>query len=289
MDNFVYHPETDKQIKNYISKPLHALLIQGHKGSGKSTLLNLMAASVLGLEQSKLINYPHVMMISPDDKNKIAIDVVRNIDHFLSLSVPGAQNKINRVILIDNADQMTTEAQNALLKHLEEPPVNTIFMLSVTNTTMILPTLLSRTFTLRLRQPTRNSLIDMLIGQGYNEVDVKRAIGLSGGLPGLALAILNGSDSHPLSKASAMARTIISSSRYQRLILVNDLTKDLQLLTNTLEVIELMASAAIERSKAEQVPKWQHILTITYQTKNNLLKNSNIKLNITRFMLALGQ
>ena len=229
------------------------------------------------------------MMISPDDKNKIAIDVVRGINHFLSLSVPGPQNKINRVILIDNADRLTAEAQNALLKQLEEPPRNTIFILTATNPTLILPTVLSRTFTLRLRQPTHNSLTAILIGQGYNEADVQRAIGLSGGLPGLALAILNDSDIHPLSKASAMARTILSSNRYQRLILVNNLTKDLQLLTDTLEVIELMTSAAIERSKAAQVPKWQHILTITYQTKNNLLKNANPKLNITRFVLALGQ
>ncbi len=83
-----------------------------------------------------------------EDKQTITIDQVRDLQHQLSLK-PYASDK--KVGIIPEAQRMTTEAQNALLKTLEEPPAHSVLILTAPSTRILLPTIVSRCQIVRLR------------------------------------------------------------------------------------------------------------------------------------------
>ncbi|MBZ4649852.1 hypothetical protein, partial [Thermosipho sp. (in: thermotogales)] len=74
------------------------------------------------------------------DENNIKIDHVRNIQEFLSFS----SDKGKKIVVIFNAEKMLPEAENALLKTLEEPPSYSIIVLTTTNWKALYPTIRSR-------------------------------------------------------------------------------------------------------------------------------------------------
>ena len=84
---------------------------------------------------------------------------VRHLKSFFSLSVSDGGS---RVAIIDCADDMNTNAANALLKTLEEPPKNTVFLLISHNPQSLLPTIKSRCRELRLSNLTETDLISAL-------------------------------------------------------------------------------------------------------------------------------
>ena len=78
-----------------------------------------------------------------------------------------------KVCLIANAEALTLEAANALLKVLEEPPRNLVFLLLATHTGDILPTILSRSCVVRLAPPVEQDLLARLVAAGYSEKEGK--------------------------------------------------------------------------------------------------------------------
>lgn len=95
----------------------------------------------------KSMNHPDVFVVSPEEgPYSIKIETIRKIIYEASLK-PYEGRK--RVFVINDAETMTKEAQNALLKLLEEPPENHILILTASNPAGLLPTVISRCRTLR--------------------------------------------------------------------------------------------------------------------------------------------
>ncbi|MBO4361019.1 MAG: hypothetical protein J5822_09095 [Eubacteriaceae bacterium] len=91
-------------------------------------------------------NYPDIMIISPV-KGNISIDAVRSVKDFISLRpMEGAM----KFVVITDCEQMRSEAQNAMLKILEETPENRAILLLGAGIESMLPTVLSRLRTVRL-------------------------------------------------------------------------------------------------------------------------------------------
>jgi len=80
-------------------------------------------------------------LIEPGENNSIGIDAIREIKHFL-WQKPTVSSR--RTLIIDDAELMTAEAQNALLKVTEEPPASSLLILVAADIESILPTILSR-------------------------------------------------------------------------------------------------------------------------------------------------
>ncbi len=278
---------TKKQLDSYFTHPNNGMLIVGPRGSGKTALLKFAASKLLSLEEEKLENYPHILFISAASKQLISIDQIRDIDHFLARKVPGKTSGIKRLVLIDDSEYMTTQAQNALLKNLEEPPDDTAFILSTSDQTKLLPTVRSRILAIRINKPNNTDLENYLRSISSDQELIAQAISISGGLIGLAVAIVSQSAEHPLVKAATAGRQIISSKTYERLLLVNQLSKDTVFLKNTLGLIKLMAEIALKTAEDNQARKWYLILDLTYETEQKLVHNTNTKLNLTNFMLSM--
>lgn len=107
------------------------LLFQGPQGSGKKSAAVAIASSLLGSAE----HHPDLISIAPE-KNSIKIEVIRQLISRVNLKPFQASHV---VVIIEDADTMTTAAANALLKTLEEPPDFVLFIL-MTATPEELPT-----------------------------------------------------------------------------------------------------------------------------------------------------
>ena len=196
--NLFGHQSTEHEFVNCFKsgKLHHGWLITGSKGIGKATFAWRVAKFLLSqpsanieknrlLDNSKNINTeiddaainvitarilaesePRLAVIrrSYDEKRKtfrssIRVDEIRRLKSFFSLSVTDGGY---RVAIIDCADDLNINAANALLKTLEEPPKNTVFLLISHNAQSLLPTIKSRCRELRLTSLADSDLINAL-------------------------------------------------------------------------------------------------------------------------------
>ncbi len=153
----------------------HAYILEGADGCGKRTLATLIAAA-LACEGSKDGPLPcgqcaHCSRIlsgaSPDVRiieptgTTISVDAIREARSDMYLSSTEEETK---VYIIDHADAMTPQAQNALLIVLEEPPTNLLILLLTDRADALLPTIRSRAACLRMSLLTRENIISALEG-----------------------------------------------------------------------------------------------------------------------------
>jgi hypothetical protein len=94
------------------------------------------------LQDTKLIDVSFMKMLDPDASGEsIGIDAAREVKNFL-WQKPNVSAR--RTLILDNAELLTTEAQNALLKITEEPPASSLLILITSDIESILPTIASR-------------------------------------------------------------------------------------------------------------------------------------------------
>jgi len=179
----------------------HAYLFSGPDGVGKATVAREMAASLLctekdnpepcghcpGCRQYASGNHPDFLHVQPDGVS-IKIDQIRALKKQLAFS-PFAGGV--RVVLIDEAQTMRREAANSLLKLLEEPPPDNLFLLIASDAEPILPTIVSRCQVVAFA-PLAYDVAAEIIGLHAPELDGHQSMilaKLSGGCPGRALSM----------------------------------------------------------------------------------------------------
>src|SRR5581483_2973202 len=97
--NLMLHPRTAAQAQAFVQKPSHALLITGSLGSGKPALARALAASLLGVEEENLTNYPYFWWLGvPENKQEIPVEAVRELTENLKLKTPG-RAAIRRIVV----------------------------------------------------------------------------------------------------------------------------------------------------------------------------------------------
>lgn len=289
--DLLIHPRTEAQANMFIKTPSHALAIRGEEGSGKGFMAKHMAASVLGISGTKIDNHPYISLCDIKAGNT-GIDEVRQLQNFLSLTVPG--NKvIKRAAILENIDFLRHEAQNALLKTLEEPPEDTVIITTFSRRSRVLPTIHSRMQQLNVR-PVELEFARNVLSTEFNNNLINKAYYISGGQAGLMAAILNDHDGHELVDAIARAREIIEMSRYQRLGAVDKWVKDKngrpELL---LDGLYRLISAAYKNSLAEsaktaaELKPYVKRLQLLEQAISDLHENVQAKLVFSRLFMEL--
>lgn len=143
------------------NKILHSYMFLGISGIGKKKLAIEFAAKILNTKQTE--NIPDLIYIKPDD-NSIKIDQIREMQKNVQ-EKPIASSK--KVYIIDDADKMTREAQNCLLKTLEEPPEFITIILIGTNENAFLTTIKSRCMILRFNR-IQDEDMRKYLEQNYN-------------------------------------------------------------------------------------------------------------------------
>lgn len=135
----------------------HAWMVVGPAGSGRSTLAHAFAATLVshGDDDAALAHvvagtHPDVTRVSTD-RVTISIDEVREL---VTQSYYSPSQSRWRVIVMEDADRMTERTSNVLLKALEEPPPQTVWILCAPSVQDVLPTIQSRVRVVTLRTPS---------------------------------------------------------------------------------------------------------------------------------------
>jgi len=170
----------------------HAYCLTGEEGIGKTALaLALAQELLLGQGQPPRLEV-HPDFWSDDRPEAISIDEIRfhpekgaqahdqSLQQFLSLKPFVAPT---RVALLANAERMTEAAQNCLLKTLEEPPANTVLVLTTAYPDHLLPTCLSRCQVIALSPVGRPALVRFLRSRNCDEESAEVLAGLAHGRP----------------------------------------------------------------------------------------------------------
>jgi DNA polymerase-3 subunit delta' len=126
-----------------------------------------------------------VLVVEPGDSGSIKIDQVRDaIDRSAYRPFEGRR----RVVIVDVADALVGEAQNALLKTLEEPPPSSVFVLVTSRPDLLLPTVRSRGHRLRFGALSESDVAAVLTkDHGFSVADARAAAATSDGSVGRAL------------------------------------------------------------------------------------------------------
>lgn len=291
--SLLLHPSTETEIQNLLTSPVHGVLITGAQGSGKSTIARMIASGLLNLGEMSLDayrNHPYVRVIAAEAGKSISIETIRELQHFLSLKIPGADTMqgISRLVVIEDAHRMTTEAQNALLKTLEEPPAGTVLLLTSTTLDAVLPTIQSRVRQLAIRPPEADQVLDYFASHGFGRESIKRVLLISGGLPGMTHSLLVEDDTHPLVVATTHARGILQSKTYERLILVDSLAKQKELCLDVCYVLGRMSRMALRQSSnSAAAERWKRVLRASYDAELQLHRSVQAKLVLTNLMLSI--
>lgn len=285
----VLHGNTKKHIAQFAGRPSHAVLLVGSNGIGKTHIAEVMIANLLRIETDVLAAYPYYKRLH-DEKGSIPIQAIRDLQHFLQLKTIGTK-PIRRAVVVEHAEALTTEAQNAFLKVLEEPPADTVILLTADNQRALLPTILSRVQVIPVYAPEEQTLKDHFAGQGKEAKAILQAYFLSGGLPGLMTALLDEDNTHPLLEGVATAKEILQKQLFERLALVESLSKQKEEAAHVLQALQHIARTGLNQAAAKQdagkLKQWHHILKATTEASQALEQNANAKLVLSNLMLQL--
>lgn len=288
MHKLLLHPLTRIRIDDCITCPGHAVMLEGPSGVGKKTIARYIASEIIGITPDKLELYPYFACIEHSDSSVVSIDDVRSLKTFVALKIPG-DKEISRILLICDAQSMTIEAQNALLKLLEEPPLDTLILMTVSQSDALLDTVRSRVRRITVTPPAADQASKWFTDLDYDPAAVSKSLSLSGGLPGLMQALLTTEETHPLYSATVRARTLLGGKAFDRLVLVDALSKQKQEAIDTLFIVGQMARMTLMKSSLGKTDadRWKHILTVSYQASEQLKRNAQPKLVLTNLMLEL--
>ncbi len=176
--DIIGHEDIVKHFKSSIElgKVSHAYILNGEKGSGKKTLAAVVAKSLQceagepdpcgtckSCLQAESGNQPDIIWVNHEKTNVISVDEIRTqILNDISLMPYSSRYKI---YIVPDAQLMNQQAQNAILKTLEEPPEYAIIMLLTNNIDKFLPTIISRCIVLNFRPVEPLHMMDYLMAQ----------------------------------------------------------------------------------------------------------------------------
>lgn len=168
-----------EHLQNAISmnKVSHAYIINGERSSGKEFIAKVFAMTLQcenggtqacgechSCKQALSKNHPDIIYVSHDKPNTIGVEDIRmQINNDIGIKPYSAPKKI---YIMNEGEKMTVQAQNALLKTLEEPPEYAVILILTTNIDSLLPTILSRCVVLNMKpvpdQKVKNFLMEEL-------------------------------------------------------------------------------------------------------------------------------
>lgn len=211
------HEQMIEHLRNAIqsNKVSHAYLFQGEPGSGKGILADAFAMTLQceengteacgnchSCKQAASRNHPDIIYVTHEKPNSIGVDDIR--DQLVGDVMIKPYNGKYKIYIVEEAEKMTPQAQNALLKTLEEPPAYAVILLLTTNASVLLDTIRSRCVLLNLKpvpdEQVRNYLMENLEIPDY-QADI--CVAFAQGSIGKAVALASSENFNAI-KASAM-------------------------------------------------------------------------------------
>lgn len=271
MDDLLLNDQTRTHLQSLTSDPPHALLITGQNGSGKLAVANAWAQQIT----------PHVELLEPDERGTISIESVREL-----YKRTRSKRENRQVIIVDHAEAMGNDAQNAFLKLLEEPRDGVIFVLTAPSPDALLPTIQSRTQQIHLNPISSNKLIKWgkQLKPDVSDQELAQMLFVAQGRPATLKTLLSQNGEFDGHKAIMQrAKQLLTASKYDRIAQISELAKDRTRLIAVLEAMAQMTKLQLQKSPEQ---RWLKLADGLQECLVRLTQNANPRAQLLRlFML----
>ncbi|MCX6740837.1 MAG: DNA polymerase III subunit [Candidatus Parcubacteria bacterium] len=242
--------------------------------------------------------YPDLCWLErPEDKKNILIEQIREIHSFLNLKSFANSYKI---VIINNAEELSKAASNSLLKFLEEAPAKIIIILIAHNLKKILPTILSRCQLFKFNPVPLKEIKEFLVKNlQLKELEAQNLAQLSFGRPGMAMNLLKSKELRVnYNEEVKTFLQLIDQPLAARLDFVGSLTappffswevvlRDILLSKNNLSVINSALEARIKKVRDQwSEEKLLRVIKAISRAKNLLKHNINKKLILENLFIS---
>lgn len=236
--NFFLSFKNRKKIEFFLKNKIQvfqSVLFFGEESIGKTTSAIYLAKNLLCLKKENTFNclcesclefekkcHPDFLIVSPID-GIIAIETIRNLINFLSFKPRISKLKI---LIIDDAEKMTKEAQNALLKTLEEPYPNNFIILVSSYPEKLLPTICSRLMKIKFLPATQEEIKDYLINTlSVNSEKAEEIASNSDGKIGEAIRMLDPNYLKTKKDIEEKLKKLITGNEIEKIFIIDQLSE----------------------------------------------------------------
>ena len=182
-------------LRTELDRPAQAYLFVGPQSVGKDFVALRFAAGLLGGRDDERVRrlalaraHPDLRVLEPEGATSLGVDQAREVVARASLAPVEAPRT---VFLFPDAGAMTEQAANALLKTLEEPTAQVVFLLVAESEDDFPPTVASRCRSIHMGRVPLPDVVDALTARGLSQDEANGVAVVSGGRPGLALALMS--------------------------------------------------------------------------------------------------
>ncbi len=274
--NLILHPNTRQQLELIAKKPGQGYLFVGQSGSGKYSAAVELAALWSGGDRGL------VSLVAPTGTS-IGIEEILKLKSVTKHKL--ANNQLRQTIIIDNAEVLTREAQNALLKSLEEPVSGVSYILIAQKPQDLLATVVSRLVALTFYIVQKSDLATLV----SDSTAFEKYYHIGRGTPGGILAAVNSADDLTFLDE---AKLFLQAARLERAITVAQLQKKdrgdqksfLESLSMLLALLLRQSAAANDTTSAKQHASRLKAISEILQGYDNQI---NARLSLTRLVLEL--
>lgn len=272
--NFLGNQKVKEQLSALMNSGRlpHAIIIEGEEGIGKRTLAREIASALVCRSNNEAPCYecaqcrkaekgihPDIYEYSAEGGAKsFHIETVRDVIGDIYMPPNEAEYKI---YILGNAHCMNENAQNAILKALEEPPAYVVFILTAESRTMLLETVLSRAVVLSLDGVSANDGAELIASQN-SEIDFNTAYealtAFRGNIGKAKASIIGGKMQETINLVNSICKGIISDNEYELIKTAGSFSKDRQELVTALSMLKMIFRDALISKETGEILSGQN-------------------------------
>lgn len=292
-EDILGNEEEKKILENSVKlgKISHSYIFVGQSGVGKFMMAKEFAKTILCVGEQKPCdkceacikfngeNNPDIQIIDEAEEKSIKTETIKEM-------IKGVYEKpiasAKKVYIINDSQKMTKEAQNSLLKTLEEPPEYVVIILITDNENLLLNTIKSRCSKIKFNSLTNDEIIKIL-KEKYDYEDVSlELLEVAGGSVTNALGLQG--------KESLFSEIKITFSNLERLDIIDLLNKKDVLFKDKESIYEILNYInIIIFGKVKENIQYTNCIKIVEDTKDRLKKNSNYDMTIDNLLLKIWE
>ena len=275
-------------VKN--NKISHSYLFIGTEGIGKKLIAKEFAKMILCTDKNKYCgrcksciefdsnNNPDFRIIEPEG-NSLKIEQIREFQNKVA-EKPIISNK--KVYIINDSDKMTTEAQNCLLKTLEEPPEFVTIILIGSNESAFLDTIKSRCMILRFNKISDENIIKFLEENYQTKVNSQIMLEAFQGSIGKAIQLQDKQEEY-----EQIENVIVNLENRDKIDTLNNAEAIYKAKEEKFEILDYINIILLDLAKKSS--KYAMCINIVEDTKRRLQSNANYDMSIDNMLLKLWE
>lgn len=269
--SLVLHPTSDALLAKVTARLPHALLLSADEGVGLGSIARDVAHA----------HTAHALVVLPEkddkvdlEKGSITVDSIRRL-----YSQARTKQVGERIIIIDYAERMSHQAQNAFLKLLEEPAEGTSFILASHEPNRLLPTIRSRVQSVELRRITTEQSNAFLDSLGIDDATRRsQLLFMANGLPA-ELTRLHQNEDYFTQRVAIMrdSRTFLQGSSYDKLLVAHAYREDRpKVLLMIKDCVKIIEHSLKSQPQAKLIRQMERLMGVY----DSIEANGNIRLQL---------